>query len=217
MDKFNSQQVKETLALVIQKLEKHNIEYRLLGSVVAASLLGKQHRKIGDLDLIIDKANSNKLLKDLRKLGFKNKGGLFGFSRRFLSLEELVHDKYLEVGFFVGKFTPEQDFFIGNKNYGVKIDKKALGPEKINLHGVQFKSIAKEAVMRGILMSKSNPKRKKELQLLEKYKITPLKKDYIHVYILRFRVDFIYYLIMWFLNVLGKVRVRIGLAYDPWR
>ena len=46
MEEFNSKQVAKTLQMLIGKLERLNIEYRLLGSVTAASLLGYQHRTL---------------------------------------------------------------------------------------------------------------------------------------------------------------------------
>lgn len=142
---------------------------------------------------------------------------MFSFARKYLALEELVHDDFLEVGFFIGNFTDQKDYFLGSKKYGVKVDAKALGPEKLQLHGVNFLAISKGAALRGILMSKSNPKREKELKLLAKNEIVPLEKDYIHVYLLGLQVDFIYYGAMKLLDLLGKVRVKLGHAYDPWR
>lgn len=217
MEQFNSKKVEKTLKMVIKKLEDFDIEYRLLGSVVAASLLGHQHRKLGDLDFIIEKKNSQRLFEYLKKIGFRQKKGMFSFARKYLALEELVHDDFLEVGFFIGTFTKQKDYFLGSKLYGVKVDAKALGPEKLQLHGVNFFSISKEAALRGILMSKSNPKRKRELKLLEKNNIVPLEKDYIHVYLLGIKMDFLYYGAMKLLDILGKVRVKFGVAYDPWR
>ena len=217
MEEFNSKQVEKTLKLLIEKLENLNIEYRLLGSVTAASLLGKQHRKLGDLDFIIDKKKSDILFKELQTIGFTQKKGMFSFARKYLALEELVHHDFLEVGFFLGNFMDNNDFFLGSKKYGVRIDATALGPEKMQLYGINFLSISKGAILRGILMSKSNPKRKKELELLADKKITPLEKNYIHVYLFGFKMDFIYYSAMRILDLLGKLRIRFGLAYDPWR
>lgn len=73
MEQFNSEKVKKTLKMVVKKLEDFNIEYRLLGSVVAASLLGHQHRKLGDLDFIITKKIHDHYSVTYKKSALKRK------------------------------------------------------------------------------------------------------------------------------------------------
>ncbi len=217
MDEFNSQIVIPTLKQVVKILETNNIEYRFLGSVVVAAINGEQHRDLGDLDLVIDRKGKDILYSKLTEIGYVQAEGMFAFARRFLALETLDHKELLGVGFFYGKWQSDGSFVLGDKNTNVKIDALALEPTRYSLHGVSFIGIPSEAIATGIETSAKNPKRKKELLLLQDKKIESFPNSYIHVYMFGIRADWVYHFTMTTLNIIGDIRVKLGLAFDPWR
>ncbi|MBP7967727.1 hypothetical protein KAZ66_05680 [Candidatus Woesebacteria bacterium] len=217
MQMYNSEKVKKTLYLVIQILEKHKVEYRLLGSIVSAAIIGKQHRNLGDIDLIVDRTKREIILDELHQLGYFQRDGMFAFSRKYLDLDSLVHETYLEVGMFWGVWSEKKDFVIGTVNNGVKIDAKALIKTKYMLHDVFFYGLPKEVIARGLLMSSKNPKRQFELSYFKQHHIHAMDSNYIHTSVMGMKVDFIYYLGMQILNIIGFFRVIIGKPFDPWR
>ena len=216
-EQYNSKIVTETLKKTLEILASCNTEYRLLGSVVTASILGKQHRNLGDLDFIADRNQKSLILNKLYDLGYRQKQGMFSFAREYLSMDTLEHDQLLEIGFFWGRFLADGSFLMGNKKNGGLIDPSAVEKQKYELHNITFYGLPERIIARGILMSSSNPKRKKELALIKEKNIQPQKNGYIHVFILGIQVDWVYYFSMSFLNILGNIRIRLGLAFDPWR
>jgi hypothetical protein len=214
---YNEEKVERTLQSLIPLLLQHKIKYRFLGSIAVAALNGKPHRRIGDIDLVIDERKHLMLRKALLDAGYEEAGGMFAFARKYLSLETLIHRDLLSVGYFYGKWKKYGAFEMGNRVLKVSIDSWALKPTTYSLAGLQLIGIAPEIIATGIRSSARNPKRKKELELLKQKEITPAKNNYIHVQILGVSVDWVYHAAMGFLNILGMLRIRLGLPFDPWR
>lgn len=217
MDEFNTTVVFKTLIKIVKILELHNIKYRFLGSVVIAAIDGKLHRNLGDLDLIIDSGKKDVLYAVLKDLGYKRAGGMFNFARKYLSLEQLEHKELLGIGYFYGKWENDGTFIMGDRILNVNVDPHALKETKYTFCGVNFLGIPENAIATGIYESKTNPKRRLELQILERKQIESLPNRYIHVSIFGIRADWIYHLSMTTLNIIGVIRTRLGLPFDPWR
>lgn len=217
MGEFDIDIVCKTLAKVVKILELHDIKYRFLGSVVIAAINGKLHRNLGDLDLIIDSYKKDVLYAELKELGYKRPGGIFHFARKYLSLEQLEHTEFLGVGYFYGIWKDDGTFTMGDKNLSVYVDSYALKETKYTFCRVSFLGIPESAIATGIYESRTNPKRKQELLILKQKKIEPLQNRYIHIRIFGIRVDWVYHLSMGILNIIGGIRVRLGLPFDPWR
>jgi len=217
MSEFNCDVVKRTLKEVVKILETHNIEYRFLGSVVMASINGDLHRNLGDLDLIVDSGKKDTLYKELEKLGYYPPGGMFAFGRKYLSLDTLENPKLLGVGFFYGKWQADGAFVIGNRDIKFIIEAYALRKTKYVLDGITFIGVPRETAARGVMNSATNPKRKKELVIISEKGIRPYPNSYIHVNLFGIKVDWIYQSIMQLLNIIGEVRVKLGMPFDPWR
>ena len=214
---YNKKQVQPTLRHLVKILDREKIQYRLLGSVVTAAIYGRLHRSLGDIDLIVDVRKKNQLLNSLQKLGYKRAGGMFAFGRRFLALETLDHPTLLSVGYFVGKWKKDRSFVMGGNALHTIVESRGVVPSPYKLMGISFIGIPPGAVATGILSSKSNEKRKKEIKLLQEKQIVPLKNDYIHVRFLGIPLDFLYHGAMGLFNVLGNLRQSMGLPFDPWR
>jgi len=214
---FNSKSVEATLEQVVMILNEHRIKNLFIGSVVIAAINGKLHRKLGDLDLIVDSKKADILYKELAKLGYSRAKGMFSFGRKYLSLETLDSPSLLGVGYFHGEFRDDGSFVMGNKRINVEIDPSAIIETRYKLLGQHFMGIPESAAATGVMTSSTNPKRKKELVLLKERNITPLPNNYIHVNFFGMRIDWVYHLTMLILNVIGSIRVKMGLAFDPWR
>jgi hypothetical protein len=217
MTEFNKEVVISTLKQLVEILKRNNIEYRFLGSVVIAAINGELHRNLGDLDLIIDAKGKDILFKELTKLGYYQAGGMFSFARKYLALETLEHSRLLGIGYFYGTWQNDKTFLMGNKNVNVLIETQGLLETKYSLYGLNFVGIPQRVAATGVKASETNPKRKRERQLLIEKGIKPLPNSYIHVSILGLKADWIYYLSMASLNIIGNIRVRLGFAFDPWR
>jgi hypothetical protein len=217
MDNFNSEVVADTLRKVVEILESNHIKYLFLGSVVVAAINGKPHRKLGDLDLIIDSSGKDTLYDELMRMGYTRAGGMFSFARKYLSLETLDSSTLLGVGYFHGNFKKDGSFMMGNNKINVTIAPVALKETAYTLLGIKFIGIPENVAAVGVLTSKTNPKRKKEVALLTDKNIKPLQNNYIHVNIFGMKADWIYHLSMGLLNLIGSIRVKLGLAFDPWR
>ena len=217
MNEFNSEVVISTLQPVLKILESYKIKYRFLGSVVAAAINGQLHRNLGDLDLIIDSKGRDILYSELKALGYEQAGGMFAFARRYLSLDQIIHPTLLDIGFFCGTWQADGSFLIGNERLGLRIEAYAIKETKYSLHGLEFIGIPPRTAATGINASKTNPKRQRELVILKEKGIEPFPNTYIHIHFFGMRFDWLYYFAMHALNIIGAIRVRLGLAFDPWR
>ena len=214
---MNTEQTVTTLKKIIFILNKHGIEYRILGSVAFAGMNGGLHRNIGDIDLIVDRSKKDELFEGLVKLGYKQAKGVFAFGRKYLALETLIHDRLLSVGYFVGTFEGNGNFKMGNHFVSVISEADSVKPTQYTLEGVPFIGIPPRAIAVRIMKSSNNPKRKKEVEFLDKNDIKPFASDGIHVRILGISFDFLYQGAMLFFNIFGVIRSKFGLPYDPWR
>src|SRR3989344_1257944 len=215
MNEFNTAVVNKTLNILVSILEKNNIQYRFLGSIVFAALNGRLHRNIGDLDLLVDLSGKDILFKELKKLGYYQADGIFAFGRKYLALETLKHTSLLEVGFFYGKWKDDGAFVMGNEKANLEIEPHAVRATPRELNGIHFVSIPDRAIAAGVYTSRTNPKRQKEIEILKEKEIEPLPHKYIHVTILKVHADWIYHLSIQLLNIIGAIRVRMGMAFDP--
>ena len=213
----SEQRVDQTLYVILKILNKHKVEYRFLGSLVTAAINGSLHRDLGDLDLLVDEMKKEILFKELRQVGYKRAGGMFAFSRKHLNLETLVHDELLSIGYFWGRFGDREGFRMGNQFASVTIKPQSVVPTTYQLNEHAFVGIPERAVAVGIMQSASNPKRKKEVEMLAKKKIKPFADEGISIRVLGIPFDWVYIVSMKVLNVLGKIRVLFGLPFDPWR
>lgn len=214
---YNEKQIKSTLKKLINILEKNKVEYRVMGSIVAAAINGKLHRRIGDIDLIIDRDKKEHVFKELKKLGYKRADGMFAFGRKFLALETLIHEELQSIGYFWGEWKKDGSFFMGNKHFNVQVEARGVEANQYSLCGINFIGIPREAVATGIMSSKHNKKRIKEIELIEEKNIKSEKDDYIHIKILGLPFDFLYHLNTKFFGLLGHIRQKLGLPFDPWR
>ncbi len=217
MVEFNSNIVTPSLKQLVKILNNNNVKYRFLGSVVISAINGKQYRNLGDLDLIVDIKGKDILYTQLINLGYKRAGGIFAFARRYLFLETLEHEKLIGVGYFVGRWQKDGSIIMGEKLIKVSIESYALKSTQYELYGIEFIGIPQQSIATGVKSSENNPKRKKEILILKEKNILPFTNNYIHIDIFGIKSDWIYHFTMKILNIVGVLRVKLGLPFDPWR
>ncbi len=217
MTEFNTEIVVSTLRRVLKILEENKINYRFLGSVVVAGINGKLHRNLGDLDLLVDFQGKDVLYSGLKKLGYYPAKGMFTFARKYLCLETLDHPHLLEVGYFYGKWESDGSFVMGGRRINLTVEANALEKTNYTLEGITYVSIPERASAAGVMSSKNNPKRKRELLLLVEKGIKPYPNNYLHIQFYGLKADWLYHFAMTIFNLLGEIRVRFGMAFDPWR
>lgn len=217
MGEYNSKLVSETLKRLVTILNENDIRYRFLGSVVVAGINGKLHRKLGDLDLIIGADKKDLLFSKLKSLGYKQADGMFAFGRKYMCLETLEHPHLLGVGYFYGDWLTDGSFKMGGNHFNITIDPIALKETGYSLGGVLFIGIPERASATGTFTSITNPKRKIERFIFNEKGVIPFPNNYIHVHAFGINADWLYHVAMSMLNFIGGIRVRLGLAFDPWR
>src|SRR3989338_6024975 len=209
-NQYNNHEVEETLKTLLKILHDLNVKHLFLGSLVLSAIHGSQHRRLGDFDLLLDVSKHPKVKKRLLELGFTEAGGMFSFARKYLSIETLVHPTLVSIGYFYGTWKDNGSFLMGGARNHLSVDARALQPTEYALYGQSFQGLPKATIARGIHASKHNPKRKKEIQILQEQNIQPMQDDYIHVTIVYVRCDWLYYFSMKLLNMLGAIRVMLG-------
>ena len=215
---YNEEQVKETLKQLTIILETEKVEYRLLGSVVTAAINGSLYRRVGDIDLILDEKKKDKVFAQLTKLGYgRVESIMFVFARKYLALETLDHPELQSIGYFWGRWKKDGSFVMENRAIKVRIEHRGIEPSKYSLLGIDFVGIPPGAIATGIMTSRQNVKRKKEIKLMQEKNIEPLVNNYIHIHIFGIPFDLAYHGTMALLNLLGVIRQKLGLPFDPWR
>ncbi len=217
MSDFNNEVVLATLKQLLNILKSGGVKYRILGSVVMASMNRKLHRKLGDFDLIIDAGKKEYMSAELKKIGYVPSGGLFKFFRKYFNLDQYESDSLLGVGYFYGQWQPDGSMVVGGKNFYITIDPHPLKETNYSFYGLNFVGIPERAIATGVMASSGNPKRAKEVLFLKEHNIQPFPNNYIHIHLFGLRSDWLYSLIKNSLNLIGFIRVRLGLAFDPWR
>lgn len=214
--------VEETLKIVTNILKEQKIEYRFWGSVIVAATLGRLHRPLGDIDILIDEISLQIFTNRLKESGFslkKRKMGLLGLDIQWVEAER---NDISPVTIFYGHFNKEKNFeILLNNKLKLVVDKTSLKPTEYTLFGIKFIGIPKETAYLGIYRSRFNPKRKHELLIMQSflnYDI-PRKRELEFFYKNKkvFLGGLLYDVFQFLRNIIGFIRVSFGMEYDFWR
>lgn len=214
----NIQKFKNSLKVVNDVLEGKQYNYRILGSTLVAAINQKPHRRIGDIDIVIEKDKYPQLKNDLNHRGFT----FHKMNRIGISWEKAVRPHYLDLTFF-------KDAYFGSallryplsKNIYLTISTSYLKPTPYNMYGIRFTGIPFSSVYEGIRVSNLNPKRQMDkIVLLQRVKNLPLQYPTINqsfkVYIYGVKIPKLYQFFSTLINLLGAFRVRLGKPYEFW-
>lgn len=210
--------VKNGLNVLNKVFDQKNVQYRVLGSVLIASLNGKPHRTLGDIDVLVDKTDFDKIVSDLRSEGYnfetKHKYG-FGWT-------EARSNGSLGFTFLlVGKFFDKYFSYNLTKNIELRISGKYLEPTKYSLFGTTFVGIPLRSIYEGLKISSLNPKRTLDRKVVIEYlkgQVPPgetLDQSF-RVYLSGVEIPHAYTFFSQLYNFYGALRVLFGKKYEIW-
>jgi hypothetical protein len=163
MERYNDSQVIDTVKTVMGVLEENKIEYRLMGSLISAALYGGIHRKINDLDLLVDKNKQSVFEDALQKRGFSKKVKNHLRVSEWLNLSIYQHSQLLETSFYGITFKEDGSGELRTRSFMANVSDSVIERTVYDLAGIRFVGIPAGVVYRTILFNKSNPKRRKEI------------------------------------------------------
>ncbi len=215
-DEFNTDQVYKTLKEVLTILQKYNVQYWFMGSIIPTALNGELFRTVNDLDIVLEEKDSSQVISDLKKLGYTRKDkNIYRVSEQ-LGVYTFVHPSLLEVGFFLVS-EEKENYLIKAGIAKIVIPKSKLKTQKYRLRDLTFFGIPQSVAYTFSALAKDNPKRQKELALYKKLGITPAPWPPYNFYLFGFKANWVINILNLSLVIIGKIRVRLGKPYDPWR
>lgn len=202
---------------ILKKLERLRITYRVLGSILLAAIHGSPHRKIGDIDLLIDSSNKRLVFSTLKHEGFKIVlKKKCGFKWYEAIRKDCIPLTFLLIGTFTKKFFAYKIL----PSIELRISNEYIQPHRYSLFKTKIVGIPLRSVFEGIKVSNLNPKRKLDkIIFLSHFKTMPqgmsIEKG-IAIYILGIRIPRLYGLFSFVYNIYGGMRVLWGKKYESW-
>lgn len=209
--------IKNGLLVLDKVFNKQKISYRVLGSVLVAALNGKPHRPLGDIDILFDESDIDKV-----KVAFMREGYDLILKSKF-GIRWLEAHKLGSLGFtflMVGIFGPRY-FSYKLKSIELKILNDYLNPTNYSLLGTTFIGIPVRSIYEGLKISNLNPKRKLDNEVVKNYfkKHIPKGKsleESFKVYFLGIEIPYAYPIFSYIYNLYGGLRVIFGKKYEIW-
>ncbi len=216
--KQHTEQIKCGLSTLDEIFNQKGINYRVLGSVLVAAINGEPHRTLGDIDILLDKANWPRISKDLEKEGYEIiKKRKAGFDRYEAHKDNCLGFTFL----LLGKF--EQDLFSYDINKFIKltISNAYLQPTKYSLFGHSFIGVPPRSVYEELKISSLNPKRQLDKEVVAKAFGNRIPNgeslsQAFKIYIAGRQIPYAYPFFSGIYNLYGGLRVLFGKKYEIW-
>ncbi|NQV91248.1 hypothetical protein HQ489_02130 [Candidatus Woesearchaeota archaeon] len=217
MAESQKEKIKNSLRL-LENFKSNKITYRALGSILISALNKETHRKLGDIDIILEINDKEKAFSLLKKLGFKfNNRKAFGFS-----WTEATHPKYLQLEFLlIGDFTKEYFKCKFGKNVELRITSKYLKSTTYHLYKHNFQGIPLNSIYQGLKASDNKPNR-----MIDKKVFLKLLKDNVpdglsvsqafKIYIFGLKMPYAFPIFSYISDFIGRIRVLFGKKYYLW-
>lgn len=210
--------IQRGLGVLDKIFNKKNIEYRVLGSLLVAALNGKPHRTLGDIDVLIDERDQDTILTSLKSDGYIiERRQKYGFH-----WIEAHHPKNLGFTFLlIGKFRDNYFHCKLTDNIELDISSRYLEPTEYVLFGTQFTGIPFRSMYEGLKISRFNPKRSLDRNVVEKFldKGGPDGENLDKAFTVFFhgvKLPHAYVLFSQLYNMYGGLRVFLGKKYEIW-
>jgi hypothetical protein len=209
------QPIVNSLKVLTDVLKDCQSNYRILGSIIIVAYTQKIFRKIGDVDVLLDKDSEECVINRLRKKGFT-------FTKKhwanFYWWEASKKD-HLGITIFLAGIFHEEYFSHRLTNYlELRIKNSYLTATQYKFNGVNFIGIPLTSAISGIKQAFLNPKRSLDKQVLEKeiksLKVAPYGN--INVYFKGTKLPFLYDIFSFLYNIYGGLRVGMGQKYEIW-
>jgi len=193
-------------------------EYRVVGSALVAALYGKPHRKLGDIDMLVDAAKNRQIIAGLIEKGYtiENKSA-WGFR-----WQEAYHRSRLGFTFLlVGTFGSQYFSCVLRGHIELRISNAYIKPMRYSLLGIEFIGIPRESVYQGIKASFLNPKRTLDRKIMKALCADVFSEGEkldasFQLYLCGIRVPYAYTIFSHLYNLYGGIRVRFGKKYEAW-
>lgn len=209
-----------TLLLLVEVLRKLKTEYRVFGSVIPAAILGRPQRKLGDVDLMLDIKDADRISQRLKNNGFKcNRKQLkmLGITMTWL---EATSNNFYDLTAFLGKFDKDQNYIVNfSKNLRALVNYEAIRPTVYNYGHARFVGIPEKTAFYATWASRGNPKRKKDIEVFRSKKIDSVSINYpiMSFYYNDKKLPYVYPILCFLQDFLGRISLFIGRNYDFWK
>lgn len=214
----NLKRVRNGLLVLDKVFNKQAVNYRVLGSILVAALNGKSHRTLGDIDVLVDSHDIEKIIRDLKSEGFEI------VHKQKIGFHWIEGHKEDSLGFtflLVGTFGEKYFSYKLADSIELRISNTYLLPTKYSLMGSTFTGIPLRSIYEGLKISYLNPKRRTDSLVIKKViknrlpEGEALEKAFT-VYLKGFEVPFAYSLFSRLYNWYGGLRVIFGKKYEIW-
>lgn len=210
--------IKASLDLLDRIFNQPHVKYRVIGSILVTAINHKPHRKVNDIDILLDKSNLKEVLSKLRKENYQL------INKKIVGLKWLEATHKTKLGFtllMVGKFNNRYFSYQPFKNIELRISSNYLKPTEYSLFGNKFIGIPIRSVYEGIKVSSLNPKRSFDKTILIKAMGNKLPEGEsinkaFKVFVFGTSIPFLYQIFSWVYNIYGGVRVAFGKKYEIW-
>lgn len=213
--KIQTQQIIKSLQITTGIFKNCNATYRILGSTLIVAHTKKVFRRIGDVDILLDKENKDCVFENLKSNSF-----IFKKKRKFgLSWLEAKKENYLGLTFlFVGSFMKNYFSYRFFKICELRIRAEYLKPTEYIFNEVKFIGIPISSVTAGIKQSFFNPKRKLDKKVLDDTIKSNKAKTYnnFNIYIAGVKIPYLFDIFAFLYNIYGGIRVLCGRKYEVW-
>lgn len=212
---FNTKRVVSTLELVLPIIKSNTQKYWFMGSIIPTALNKSLYREVHDFDIIVLTKNLDKLLSSLYSLGYKKKPMNFLRVSELLGVYVFSHPTLLDIGFFVID-EEEKCYSITAGPVRVEIPLENLHEKEYRFSNQSFLGIDPSFAYILSLLHKENPKRIKEFALYKSLGVIPAKWPIYSIYFFGMKANWMIDGLNSLLILIGKIRTKFGLPYDPW-
>ncbi|KKT81054.1 MAG: hypothetical protein UW78_C0018G0004 [Candidatus Azambacteria bacterium GW2011_GWA1_44_9] len=209
-------QIVRSLKLAVQIFKECNASYRVVGSMLVTSYIHRIFRRVGDLDVLLDRRSYPCILYKLKKSGYT-------LEKKYWSVFRWIEAEKKDcLGFtflLVGEFNKSHFQYIIFPHCELRIRLDYLQPTNYSFEGINFIGIPLSSVKAGLQQAFLNPKRKRDKQMLQlhKDKINSYQTyNNIQVSIFGITIPYLYDVFSFFYNIYGGFRVVLGKKYETW-
>ncbi len=213
--KIQEQQITKSLQITTAIFKSCNATYRILGSILIVAHTKKAFRRIGDVDILLDKENKDCVFENLKSNGFIfKKKRKFGFSWFETKKENYLGLTFLLIGSFMESYFSYRFFKICE----LRICAEYIQPTEYIFNEVKFIGIPISSIITGIKQSFFNPKRKLDKKVLNNTIKSNKAKTYnnFNIYITGVRMPYLFDIFSFLYNIYGGIRVLCGRKYEVW-
>ena len=209
-------QIVRSLKLALQIFKDCDANYRIVGSMLVTSYIHRIFRRVGDLDVLLDKKSYSCILSKLEESGYILKKKHWSF---FQWIEAEKKDCLGFTFLLVGEFNDTCFRYEIIPRCELRIRIEYLHPTSYSFEGIDFLGIPLSSVQAGIRQAFLNPKRKLDKQVLQVHTKNDTSNQIynnIQVFLWGIKIPYLYDVFSFFYNIYGGFRVVLDKKYESW-